>query len=63
MILSHIWHLAKASIKLQTSLIKQFSSKPDQNNYGVKFDEEQIRRKMQEIKQKKDSPKKEESKL
>lgn len=63
MILSHICHLAKTSIRLQTSLIRQFSSKPEQNNYGVKFDEEQIRRKMQEIKQKKDSPKKDESKL
>lgn len=27
-----------------------------ENDYGVTFDEEQIRRKMEEIKQKKDSP-------
>ena len=48
MILKQMWHLARQTKTLAQPLRGWFSS--EDNNYGIKFDEQEIRRKMAEIK-------------
>lgn len=50
MILKQMWHFAKQASTLGRPPKRWFSSGPEDNNYGIKFDEQEIRRKMAEIK-------------
>lgn len=50
MILKQVWHLARQARTLGQPLRGWFSNGPEDNNYGIKFDEQEIRRKMAEIK-------------
>lgn len=58
MILKQMWQLAMHVRTLNLPLRGCFSSGSEDNNYGIKFDEQEIRRKMAEIKERKSSPNK-----
>lgn len=56
--LKQMWQFVRNVRTLSQPLRGCFSSGPEDNNYGIKFDEQEIRRKMTEIKERKSNPNK-----